>query len=120
MTGRMPVFITGSRIGEVEGSLICKYWERAQCILPAYREGAVFGDAHYRGGVCDLVYYPAACRPKGHGGSSAAAFRRSRGFYRYILIPPPSDSSSRNRVPCHSGATPISLEKVTKRKNTFC
>ena len=30
----------------VKGSLICKYWESTQRILQAYREGAVFGDAH--------------------------------------------------------------------------
>ena len=32
----------------VKGSLICKYWERTQRILQAYREGAIFGDADYR------------------------------------------------------------------------
>ena len=35
-------------LGSVNGSLICKYWERTQRMLQAYREGAIFGDADYR------------------------------------------------------------------------
>lgn len=31
-----------------KGSLARMYWERTQCMLQAYREGAVFGDAPYR------------------------------------------------------------------------
>ena len=39
----------------VNGSLICKYWERTQRILKAYREGAIFRDADYREKVCKLT-----------------------------------------------------------------
>ena len=32
----------------IEGSLICKVWERSQRILKAYGWGAVFGDEAYK------------------------------------------------------------------------
>ena len=32
----------------VKDSLICKYWERTQRLLQAYREGAIFRDADRR------------------------------------------------------------------------
>ena len=55
----MLIFIAGGRIAggcpsaleSVKGSIICKYWERTQRILQAYREGAILG-MHTTGKRC--------------------------------------------------------------------